>query len=430
MNLREYQLHGADYIRGLSGTGALLADDVGLGKTAQALKATEGFKTLVVCPAFVKGVWASEATKWCREVNAQILGGCKPYPLDDDNGYIYIINYNILHEWKDALIGHTFDAVIFDEAHYLSSPDSKRSKAAKAIALSIPHRIALTATPMTSRPCGLWNIVDTISPGRFGNKWAYYKRYCDAKKIQVSDYISKWDINGISNADELRYRLSTFMLRRAKADVSLELPPRQRQIIRTDVAPKYSLDVAGADKSTYVYALQSAAIGKVKTIAEMAASHVAQGAKVVIFCHHRNVAEAIAHETGYDYIHGGITDRQLRIDAHPDGLVATMDAIGVGIDLSYANVGIFAELDYVPSKLIQAEGRIHRYGQHHNVIFQYMVANGTIDDIIANTVINKLEAIEATIGHGDDALRESLEGSEDDALKHLYEVIANADDEI
>jgi len=180
-------------------------------------------------------------------------------------------------------------------------------------------------------------------------------------------------------------------------------------------------------------ALDVAATGKVDAVASLAASHVEVGAKCVVFTHRRVTAEAVADALVRDGVdasvaHGGmaLVERQKRIAEQPSVLCCTIDSCGAGIDLSYASVGIFAELTWVPASLIQAEGRLHRFGATRPVLFQYAIATGSADELVAATVVRKLDAFEAAVGPQDDGLREGLTGGAGDditQLKRLYETL-------
>jgi SWI/SNF-related matrix-associated actin-dependent regulator 1 of chromatin subfamily A len=445
-DLRDYQVRGVEFVVGHAESGCILADDMGLGKTAQALRAARCIRsraTVVVCPGFVKEVWKKEAAKWWGTTstgsgpNVEILSGVKNIRdlkgLDRDT--IFIVNYDILHAWAERL-AQVVDMVIFDEGHYLMGASSRRSKAARLVARAAKWKLVLTGTPMTSRPKDLWNVIDTVSEGRFGSgPFPFYLRYCDAHREQVTREKTVWKWDGVSNAEELHDRLRFFMLRRVKSEVSLELPARQRQILEVTVPKGKCVDPAKAldNNAALRRALDLAADGKIPEVIALAQSHLAEGHKVVVFCHRRAVAEVIyasLHDDGQwaaALIHGGIEQkkRDSLIEAQPDAIVCTLDSTAVGIDFSFADVGIFAELDYVPSKLAQGESRLHRFGQARNVLIQYVIAEGTVDELIRDVVIKKLDTFERVVGKLDDGLREDLDEDFDkrgaEALKKFWE---------
>ena len=107
----------------------------------------------------------------------------------------------------------------------------------------------------------------------------------------------------------------------------------------------------------------------------------------------------------------------------PSVLSVTMRSMGEGIDLSYADLGIVAELDYLPRTFEQLEWRLHRPGQHRNVLFMYLIALNTIDEKIRDVVISRLDVAEQLLGEGD-GLKANLVGkSEDEILAELREAL-------
>jgi SWI/SNF-related matrix-associated actin-dependent regulator 1 of chromatin subfamily A len=441
VDLRDYQKTGVNFLVTRAREGALLADEMGLGKSAQALRAGRALKqdAVVVCPNFVRGVWEAEAKKWWPKARVTPLSGTKPTPLPPPgNGpTLYIIHYDIVHAWADTLVAAgvagNLKTAIFDEGHLLQSEKARRSQACKAVARACANRIMLTGTPIQNRPKDLWNPIDTISEGRFGKPFDFYMRYCSAKKVQVTPEKAVWQYDGASNIEELASRLKHFMLRRTKVDVALQLPPMQRQIIEVEV-PRVGIsgEIFASDRALR-RALDLAADGKVTQAVDLICEHVEAGHKIVVFCHRRVIAEQVAHAVQHKGIrdveiaHGGHAQeaRQASFKREPQVLAVTLDATAVGIDLSYADVALFVELDWVPSKLLQGESRLHRFGQQRFVLVQYLIARGSVDELIRRGVLDKLRVFESAFGEADDKLREDLAieqaATGARALKRLYE---------
>jgi SWI/SNF-related matrix-associated actin-dependent regulator 1 of chromatin subfamily A len=428
--LREYQRQAVAFTLERAATGILLALDVGLGKTNVALRSAKalGQHTVVVCPSYVRGVWGigpeSQVKQWWPEAYPPtVLEGTTPDEklfegLDASSPRLFAIHYDVLYAWADLLAEHLAGGTfIADEVHALQGRESRRSRAAKHIAAAMKYRIGLSATPMTARPRDLWNVVDTLSPGRFGSYWTYAVRYAGAHREQVTDTIAAWKDDGASNLDELRTRLETFMLRRTKSDVALELPSRTRQVLEIEVPRKFQTPLSRVFDSDKAFraALNVAADGKVGPVVDLALSHVQAGHQIVVWCHRRDMVDAVHAGLVTEGvialpIHGGyaLKERLAYIRQRPQALVATMDSIGAGVDISYADVGIFAELDWVPYKIIQVEGRQHRFGASRPVLFQYVIARGTVDEVIRSVVIHRLDNFAEGVGKLDDGLSASL----------------------
>jgi SNF2 family DNA or RNA helicase len=442
-DLRDYQKIGVDFLLANGPTGALLADDMGLGKSAQALRAARAFrgKTLVVCVSYARDNWAgreeelgkkSEVEKWWPDgfKNSLILSGTKPslIPVISQETQIVIIHYDILHAWVDALIAWGVRTIILDECQFCQSETSRRSKAARVIARTCAVRIGLSGTPMENRPRNLWNICDILSEGRFGeNFFRYGVVFCNGHKEQITLDKVIWDFKGSSNEDELRHRLKFFMLRRTKVDVAAELPAMTRTIVNIDVGRKYQFQVTpviAKSKKAMRRILNVAADGKLKEAVTLIRDY-AEGRKVVVFTHRRRIAEYVVEAmTGYkvnaSFIHGGVTQPK-RLAIVKDAircktdhvLAATINSMGTSIDLSYASVCVFLELTWEPSKLAQAESRLHRFGQKLPVLTVYIIARGTADELILHKVISKL-GLQSDLGMG---LSNGLQEDLDDAPK-------------
>jgi SNF2 family DNA or RNA helicase len=427
--LRPYQKEGADFIVDHADEGVLLADDLGLGKTRTILCALSELElpAVVVCPAGVKRSWVSEGEK--VGVKVKMISGGKVEDFDLDG--VVVINYDILPTWLPFL--KSAQTVVFDEAHYLINERSRRSRLCKELAAGCSYRIAATATPFTNKPRNLWNVVDTISPGRFGKFFYFAKRYCDAhnETIELRDGDTKTILkcDGATHLKELSNRLKQFTIRRMKADVQLELPPQIRQIVEVDVASD-SLAYEWSLKNTKEarIALSAAAKTKIPHAVEMADEVVAGGGHVVVFCHEKRVVRETVRALEERHVPvfwatGELSpERREKAAAEaaraPSALVVTTHSMGVGINyLTYADHAIFLELDYEPHWLIQAAGRLHRQGQRKTVHVRYLVAIGTIDEAIRDAVLNKMDVFERTFGSTEAGFVDDLRGgSEEDSL--------------
>jgi SNF2 family DNA or RNA helicase len=488
--LRDYQKAGVDFLICTAPTGAILADEMGIGKSAEAIVAVRAFggKTLIVCPSSARGVWADpqrgEIAKWwpkglkeglyqprgtspgqhawkavkygfrcalCTRKHLarnQAEAVAKPAPATEDNYceanvipsdvQLVVIHIDILHAWVEAIIAWGPVNVVIDEAHLLQSEKSRRSKAAKEIvhAESVQTRIALTGTPLTNRVRDLWNLVDTVSLGRFGkNFFRFGVRYCDGQQVEVSKEIGAvWQFEGKTELEELQKRLALFTLRRTKEEVKLELPPKTRQILRLEVPASYrQADIGKIDKKLIQAVLVRAVDGKLPQVVTLVREHLEAGQSVVVFAFRRLVAEHFVTQlsaTGFPcrFIHGDVPQvrrdgilNELR-DASLTGpvmLAATIDCTAVAIDLTFASVAVVAELTYEPHELLQAEARPHRFGQSQAVLVQYPIAMGTIEEAIAEVVIDRLDTFETLIGKTDGLARALAGDQEADLLAQL-----------
>jgi SWI/SNF-related matrix-associated actin-dependent regulator 1 of chromatin subfamily A len=447
----------------LSRDTALIADEMGLGKTVQALgivNADESIrKALIVCPAYLKLNWAREARRWlARDMKVEIATS-KGFSSDAD---VVIVNYDVLGKLKERLHHRTWDLIAFDEAHYLKNPKAARTKAAlgdgkKVWPLPARKRVFLTGTPILNRPIELWPLVQAAN---LGISWyEYATKFCAGKRTRWG-----WDVSGASNLDQLQELLrSNFMVRRLKTDVLRELPAKRHQVIELEAQSREAKAAMKAEREAYakvrgeVERLEKAAkaakasgdadaykaavkalargrmaafteiskmrhevaLAKAPQVIEAAAEVIENGEAVIVFSHHRDVAEAIAEglkskEIGTVAVHGGMSpeDRQAAADAFQAGkakaFVGTIGAAGTGLTLTAASTVIFAELDWTPGAMAQAEDRAHRIGQENSVLVQHLVLEGSIDAEMAHRLVDKSDVIAASL----DAAEAAESGSE------------------
>ena len=443
-HLRPYQKEGVRFLVCQAREGALLSDALGLGKTIQAIIAARALKekTCIVCPSFVRMVWGEELPRWWPAIKNVIATpkGVTPKPIDP-KCRVVLIHYDILYAWTDTLLQWGVKTLVLDEGHACMSATSRRSKAVRKLADVAPYRMMLTGTPLTNRIRDLHNVVDTLCPNRFGSFFEFGRRYCNGHQVTIPTKPPKtvWDFDGKSNLEELHERLSFFMLRRTRADVGMQLPARARQIIEVEVGKKFTCDFSVAElwKSSRAMrrTLDLAADGKLDTTIALAKQHAGDGEKVVVYCWRRAFAEAISSAMAVagiptGVIYGGVSldkrKKLLKEAASTQGghvLVCNIDTVREGISLTYARVGIIAELTWEGHELVQLEGRQYRFGQSSTVLFQYIIGLGCVDEIIRERVIDRLDQSEATVGKEDHRMQEELhikKQTPDEALHELY----------
>tara|TARA_R110000744_G_scaffold305007_1_gene413354 strand:- start:6428 stop:8392 length:1965 start_codon:yes stop_codon:yes gene_type:complete len=402
-----FQRAGIAYALGRDAT--LFGDEMGLGKTIQAIgvcNATRPETVLIVCPASLKLNWRNELQRWLvdeRRIDI-VNGGGEVFPSQPD---IVIINYDVLAKHAADLHGRTWGLVVFDEAHYCKNPKAKRTKA--ALAINAERKLVLTGTPIPNRPVEIQSIAGYLAPSRFGNFFAFAKRYCAATQTRHG-----WDFSGSSNLPELQEQLrSSVMVRRLKADVLDELPPKQRQVIVLDggdykeelrvqelaeaeaetTSPR--IDFEGLSRERHLMAL-----AKVPAILDhlKAIDH-----SVVVFAHHKDVIAALASELDCVTLTGDHTteERQAAVESFQRGdvqhFIGSIGAAGVGITLTRASHVVFAELDWVPGNLSQCEDRCHRIGQRDSVLVQHLVVDESIDARQVELVVAKQGVLDASL---------------------------------
>jgi len=415
-------------------------------------------RILVVCPASLRLNWKREMDRWLITPRTIGIVNGTDWPENTD---ITIINYDVLHKHVEKLYGTTWDLVITDEAHYLKSKDARRSKvvfgiddyaAKKAKCEPTPgiqarRKVALTGTPIPNRPIEGYGLFHWLAPDKFKNFFQYAIRFCAGHQTRFG-----WDFTGSSHLDQLQDSLrENIMIRRLKADVLTELPAKRRCIIEIPAngASEYvaremeawerqeseienlrvqaELAKAGS-KEEYeaaVLMLRTAATAAFTEMSKLrhdtamatvpyACQHIIQalndgGGKIVVMAHHKDVVKAIMDAMKAEDIDAvqltGDTPMQTRQDnvdrfqSDPKCrvFVGNIQAAGVGITLTAAAHVIFAELDWVPGNMTQAEDRCHRIGQTDSVLVQHLVLEGSLSARMAKVLIEKQEIIDRAL---------------------------------
>ena len=398
---------------------------MGLGKSCQAIGVINQDpsirKIIIVCPASVRIPWRREMERWLdRSLSIGVIGVDKGSSHDLFSKNVVIINYDRLTRFTRELSACAFDLCVLDECHYIKSLGAKRTQA--ALGIRARRRIALSGTPILNRPIEIYPVLSWLSPREWPtNQWFQFaQRYCGAHHNGFG-----WDLSGASNLSELSHRLrSTVMIRRTKAQVLPQLPPKLRTVVELypDTEMKRLLkrelktfetrflrvDHDSINYDDLAVVRHETALAKVPLVIEYAAEILDGGVrKIVIFAHHRDVIAQLAEGlskfkpvtlTGAT----GPQARQESIDAFQDDLsvrlfIGNIQAAGTGITLTVSSCCIFAELSWVPAELSQAEDRLHRIGASDSVIAQYLVLEGSLDAMMVRVLLKKQRILDATL---------------------------------
>jgi hypothetical protein len=458
----------------------LLADEPGLGKTAQALLAAEAanaYPLLVVVPNVVKTNWAREAGRWTPNRPATVIHGNGE--TIDGFADIVVVNYEVLDRHVGWIGDFGFRGMVVDEAHFIKNKTSQRSRHVLELSDRIRSRttrpllMALTGTPLIN------DIED------FRAIWQFLGWIDESKPL--GELMDALEETGLTPADPGFYPaarqcvIDLGIVRRRKVDVAADIPARRiadlpveldgptgrsiraaerdlarRMVARyeTALANRSSDDVEGIDvelvRRIARAELKEAAtsttgenvfsmvrrIGQAK--APLAADYAAQLArsagKVVFFAKHVDVMDA-AEETfarqgiRFSSIRGDqtSTSRQKNIDAFvedPDVAIAvcSLTAAGVGLNLQVASNIVLAELSWTDAEQTQAIDRSHRIGQTEPVTAWRIIAAQTIDARIAELIDSKAGLAARALDGSD----EEVSSSADVQLEALVALLADA----
>lgn len=435
-----YQRAGVDFLN--AHKNSLLADEMGLGKTVQAICfmntiAQTHRRRAIICPASLVINWQRELYDWDTAYHHAGV------PVST-----FINSYNQLLLNPIVYENTHFDILIVDEAHYIRNPQSQRAMAIAKMARNAKRVVFLTGTPMPNgRPIEIWPLLQILDPESWdpaGKKYtkkkvgtgyditevgagegagfmSYAKRYCDAKKVTYGKK-SHWEFNGAKNLDKLSKGLTrTVMLRRTKDEVMPELPAVRRQTIvlqRFDEPIDYEVRAwTGENYNEKLAALRANKVKfdeisakravqatlKTPSVIDYLIESTGEGDKVIVFAHHlavlREIHAALA-DRGAVLLTGDDTpkNRQLAVDVFQDDpncrfFVGSLQASGTGLTLTAADRVVFAELDWSPYVMDQAEARAHRIGQKSSILAQFIVVEDTIDANLARCLLEKKERL-------------------------------------
>jgi SWI/SNF-related matrix-associated actin-dependent regulator 1 of chromatin subfamily A len=436
-NLFPFQREGIKFAIRRNGR-CIIADDMGLGKTVQALGAAYWFREdwplIIVCPASVTRTWQQAILKWIDFVTPDDIS-IADSPSQFPNTRIVIMSYERLSRSTEDVMRRKANFVIFDESHSIKSGESQRTRSALQVAKAAQRVILLSGTPALSRPMELYTQIFAVNRKVFPNKHDFGLRYCGAKFRFVGPR-QIWDYKGNSNTDELRILLeSTVMIRRLKKDVLQDLPKKNRTIVNITVdltseeekqnrefQNRLSGDlgrIRDQDKRKELMEwFNASAEIKAPAVVSYLKDKLKRVNKLICFAYHKNMVEYLCdylNQSNISFIViTGQTLPKVRQDCcnafqekdYVRVAVVSVVAAGVGITLTAAHHVLFAELFWNPGILIQAEDRAHRIGQEEKVVVEYLLAKGTIDDVIWPMVGRKLNVLNK-VGLSKDSMSDS-----------------------
>ena len=444
--LLNFQREGLDFLIKSSGN-ALLADEMGLGKTVQTLSyvSTEKqtFPVLVVAPLVTLNNWEREITKFVKKKsrNGRIIESESPQVEIIRTGKrgelpkadFYVINYELLYKRLEDLAKIGFKTIVCDEVHNLRSKTTQKYKAVKKIAAlsTTTFRIGLSGTPIYNHGSEIWPIVDILKPGLLGSFKEFCEYFCYVNEKGKAIVLEN---KRTSLRNELQKHV---MLRRKKSDVLKELKDkvRYKEVIASDTeyyvdelnkiwkkleeeqkAAKSEFDRIASHRRAIKNERQAAGMAKLPHVIKFVKNIMEIEESVVVFCHHR-LLHRILRESLADFapvsVIGGQSDRerQENIDKFQNGqsklMIAGIRAGNVGINLTRAKYVIFAELDWSPAIHRQAEDRLHRIGQKNTVFAYYLIGQGTLDNHVANVLIDKSYEIDTIMDESVDSYENS-----------------------
>ena len=431
--LYPFQYVGVQFVQ-MAGGRALIGDDMGIGKTIQAIAHIalneHLLPALVVCPASVKFNWEKELNAWLPSHSTHVISGRKGDLPDAD---VYVCNYDLMSWRQDQLHGICPQIVVLDESHYVKNYKAKRTEATLEVCKDSESVVCLSGTAITNRPNEFFSTLNLLRPEEFPSFFDYGTRYCAGHKTRFG-----WDFTGSSHEDELHARTRDFTIRRLKSEVLTELPDKVRTM--------YDVDIGAAAMKEYKSLLRRwesewasysssgrplpagfvlnmltdlrHAVGrhKIASAVEFVREYREQtGKPVVLFAHHKDVLggikEALATDKNMTWRIGAIVGempaaaRQKTVEAFQAGnldvVLCSTVAAKEGITLTAADTTVFVEREWVPGWEEQAEDRVNRIGQESQYVSAvYLTARDTIDEMFNAVVEEKRLVVQAVLDGG------------------------------
>ena len=457
--LRPYQERGLAWLSflGRLGLGAVLADDMGLGKSPQtlALLAAErdagraAGPTLLVCPMSLVGNWQREATRFTPGLSVHVHHGADRLAGSELTAAVaatdlVITTYGIAVRDREALAQVPWSRVVCDEAQNIKNASTRQAQAVRAI--PAPTRIALTGTPVENRLTDLWSIMAFSCPGLLGPAEKFRQRFA----IPI-------ERNGDADAtDRLRKLTGPFILRRVKTDPSViadlpeklemkvwcNLTPEQASLYQAtvdDMMARIEAAEPGIERRGLVLATMAklkqvcnhpahllgdgsrldGRSGKLARLEEICEELTQAGDRALCFTQYaefgRMLQPHLAARLGcaVHFLHGG-TAKQRRDEMvadfqespGPAVFLLSLKAGGTGLNLTAANHVIHVDRWWNPAVEDQATDRAFRIGQRRDVQVRKFVCVGTVEERIDRMIEDKKALAQAIVGTGESWLTE------------------------
>lgn len=447
--LRDYQTVGAFFL--MKGKKVILGDDMGTGKTLQALTAVEamGFqRVLVVVPNSLKYNWEEEIQKWTNSTCMVLDGGRKKresiieaYKNDTSVRYL-IANYASVRNYP-SLQKIKWDAEVYDEAHKLKNRKSKQTKEAKKI--KADYTFLLTGTPILNRADELWSLLNKLYPEKFKSYWRFVEKYCKLRDNGFGTDILDGDKQ---QKDALKHLIAPVMIRRTKKDVMPELPEKIRTRMVIPLEGKQAKIYQQMEKDMFVQlssgdivatpviiaqitrlrqiAISPQLIGEEETgsakfdaLQELIEDNIDEH-KIVVFSQFKQAIKLLGKrldEQGVKWLEvtGDVKDKarqdatnMFQNDPEYRVMLATIEAASLGLTWTAADIGVFLDRHWTPAINTQAEDRMHRMGQKNSVQIINMVAKDTVEERMEKMLESKSQTFDDIINGSIDITPETI----------------------
>jgi superfamily II DNA or RNA helicase len=449
--LRAYQRHGLGWLEFVReyGLGGVLADDMGLGKTVQVLALLQGIRnatkngqlpSLVVAPKSLVYNWIDEAARFTPKLTVLEYGGPDREALRSEIARydLVVTTYGTLRNDIGWLATVEFDTAILDEAQAIKNAASQSAKASRLLVAR--HRLALTGTPIENHLGELGSLFEFLNPGLLG-------------RLPRLDVLTAGRAPTAQELSLVAEGMRPFILRRTKAQVLADLPPKTEQVLlctlgerqrelydalraryQASLLQQVEKEGLGASTIQVLEALlrlrqvachpglvdeswAEAGSAKLDTLFEQVAEVLDEGHKVLVFSQFTSLLAYVRGKldeqgTAYAYLDGQTRDRGAvveRFQTDPDCnlFLISLKAGGLGLNLTAAGYVFLLDPWWNPAVEAQAIDRAHRIGQTQPVFAYRLIARDTVEEKILDLQRSKKQLADAILeGETDAPLRE------------------------
>ncbi|MEI7833157.1 MAG: SNF2-related protein, partial [bacterium] len=425
--LRHYQKTGFDWLHFLHdyGFGGCLADDMGIGKTVQALVFLQSLyesghatsASLIVMPRSLLENWAREAARFTPDLKVIIhADGDRSDDHASFDGYqLVLTTYGVMLRDLSMFKKYPFHYLVLDEAQAIKNPASQSARAARL--LTGEHRLALTGTPVENSTEELWSLFAFLNPGQLGSQEAFREQFANPIQRNQDEAAAK----------ALRTLVHPFILRRTKEQVAPELPPRTERLIYCEMTPsqrklylktrdRYRDELMGlidnggmqqarfkvlegllrlrqlANDPRLVDKTYTGTSSKFEAILDAMEVLREEGHKALIFSQFTSMLSLLRasmeeRDWPYLYLDGKTKNRQDLVDNFQENeeipfFLISLKAGGTGLNLTAADYVIHIDPWWNPAVERQATDRTHRIGQERPVMVYKFIAEESVEEKI------------------------------------------------
>lgn len=431
---------------------ALLADEVGLGKTIEVgmilkemrLRSTDD-SVLVLTPAQLAKQWQAELLeKFGLDFICNYDDNFEDF---DTHDYIIAsIDTAKSEKHRETVLARDWDVLVLDEAHYVKNEKTDRYELIEN--LTYNYAFFLTATPIQNELTDLYNVVSLLRPGLFGTRDAFHHYFVNSSQ------------ETLVNRDELQTRLNKVMIRNRRAETDIDFTERhidtrtfepteeeerlyravsdyvrgaysedqgrklvlmllQKEVVSSPAALKQTVEKRLYEQSELTHADELESIldiiedvetvtkqERLLDIVEEARERVEMG-RVIVFTQFRATQREILDrlaEKGYTVhaFHGGHSSQEkeqiVENFENDGGVLVSTDAMNEGRNLQFCNLMVNYDLPWNPMKVEQRIGRIHRIGQKRDVYIFNMALKDTIEEYVLERLYHKIDLFQQTVG--------------------------------